>query len=76
MKWVHTPISFLKGIPLVASITYPEALALATSGVCLVKNIINIVQLWKASKILVGVDLARRQEAREAAVREIQTAKR
>jgi CDP-diacylglycerol--inositol 3-phosphatidyltransferase len=31
------------------------------------KNIINMVQLWKASKILVGVDLAERAKAREAA---------
>ena len=31
------------------------------------KNIINIVQLWKASKILVGVDLVERAKAREQA---------
>lgn len=30
-----------------------------------IKNVINVVQLWKASKILVGVDLAERAKARK-----------
>jgi CDP-diacylglycerol--inositol 3-phosphatidyltransferase len=33
------------------------------------KNIINFVQLWKASKILVGVDLAERAKTREGSPR-------
>jgi CDP-diacylglycerol--inositol 3-phosphatidyltransferase len=32
--------------------------------VCFVKNVINVVQMWKASKILVGVDLAERGRLR------------
>lgn len=38
-----------------------------TFPICLGKNIINVVQLWKASKILVGVDLAERAQARAEA---------
>ncbi|KAF8136694.1 CDP-alcohol phosphatidyltransferase-domain-containing protein [Boletus edulis] len=61
MKWVHTPISFAH----LSSFTWPQILALVSFPVCLAKNIINLVQLWKASKILVGVDLAERAAARE-----------
>ncbi|KAG1756510.1 CDP-alcohol phosphatidyltransferase-domain-containing protein [Suillus paluster] len=39
--------------------------AIPSAFVCVGKNIINLVQLWKASKILVGVDLAERAIARE-----------
>jgi len=41
-------------------------MALLTAPIFLLKNIINVVQLWKASKILVGVDLAERAAARAA----------
>jgi CDP-diacylglycerol--inositol 3-phosphatidyltransferase len=34
--------------------------------ICFAKNVINVVQLWKASKMLVGVDLAERAKARES----------
>jgi hypothetical protein len=44
--------------------TYPHAMALLSFPVCFTKNVINLVQLWKASKILVGVDLATRAKAR------------
>jgi CDP-diacylglycerol--inositol 3-phosphatidyltransferase len=69
MKWVHTPI-FSLTIRLFAHdpivITWPFIIAVVCSPVFLTKNIINMVQLWKASKILVGVDLIERQErARE-----------
>lgn len=47
--------------PLIASLTWPQLLAVTTAPICLGKNIINVVQLWKASKILVGIDLATRQ---------------
>lgn len=47
--------------PLVAALTWPQFLAVFTAPICLGKNIINLVQLWKASKILVGIDLATRQ---------------
>lgn len=71
MKWMHAPIS--GSLPLeiypsfayLTSFTWPQALALVSFPVCLAKNIINLVQLWKASKILVGVDLAERAAARE-----------
>ena len=41
-------------------------MALLTFPIFAIKNIINVVQLWKASKILVGVDLAERAAARVA----------
>ncbi|KAF8078025.1 phosphatidylinositol synthase [Lyophyllum atratum] len=62
MKWMTVPI----GLPSVmADLTYAQALALASFPVCFLKNVINLVQLWKASKILVGVDLAERAMARQ-----------
>ena len=67
MKWVKTPIGLTH--PLVTHLTWPEAIALISFWVFLAKNIINFVQLWKASKILVGVDLAERAKAREASPR-------
>ncbi|KAF8321680.1 hypothetical protein DL93DRAFT_2072496 [Clavulina sp. PMI_390] len=47
--------------PLIANVTWPQLLAAITGPICLMKNIINVVQLWKASKILVGIDIATRQ---------------
>jgi CDP-diacylglycerol--inositol 3-phosphatidyltransferase len=41
-------------------------MALVTFPIFAIKNIINVVQLWKASKILVGVDLAERAASRVA----------
>jgi len=73
MKWVHTPIYLepFASIPLFAGISWPLLLATLSAPICLVKNILNVVQLWKASKILVGVDLAvraaKRAQAREEA---------
>lgn len=71
MKWDYAPIGKL-GFPLpfqihewLGSLTWPYVLALITGPVCFFKNIINLVQLWKASKILVGVDIAERAAARE-----------
>ncbi|KDQ18031.1 hypothetical protein BOTBODRAFT_128009 [Botryobasidium botryosum FD-172 SS1] len=51
----------------VATLTWPQLMAVLTFPVCFGKNIINLVQGWKASKILVGVDLAERARAREEA---------
>lgn len=70
MKWVQTPISGSLPFDILSfahltSFTWPQVLALVSFPVCLAKNIINLVQLWKASKILVGVDLAERAAARE-----------
>ncbi|KAF8343939.1 CDP-diacylglycerol-inositol 3-phosphatidyltransferase [Cantharellus anzutake] len=73
-KWETSPIgepfrSLALGFPYryqahVADITWPQLLAVLTSGVCFLKNIINVVQLWKASKILVGLDIAERASRR------------
>ncbi|KAG9017083.1 CDP-diacylglycerol-inositol 3-phosphatidyltransferase [Tulasnella sp. 427] len=49
----------------ISQLTWAQVLAIITAPVCLAKNIINVVQLWKASKILVGVDLAERAKDRE-----------
>ncbi|KAK4686166.1 CDP-diacylglycerol--inositol 3-phosphatidyltransferase, partial [Tremellales sp. Uapishka_1] len=49
------------------SLTWPALVGGVTFPVMAGKQIINVVQFWKASKILVGVDLAERQAAREAA---------
>ncbi|KAF8759017.1 Cdp-diacylglycerol-inositol 3-phosphatidyltransferase [Rhizoctonia solani] len=43
-----------------------DVLALITFPISFAKNVINVVQLWKASKMLVGVDLADRAKEREA----------
>jgi len=48
----------------IASLTFAQVLCIPTSLVCFVKNVINVVQMWKASKILVGVDLAERGRLR------------
>ena len=64
MKWDHTPtgISFLGGL------TWAQILAFVTLPLCFTKNFVfNVVQLWKASKILVGIDLAERAKEREEA---------
>ncbi|TXT07470.1 hypothetical protein VHUM_03190 [Vanrija humicola] len=44
--------------------TWPELIGLICFPIMFVKQIINVVQFWKASKILVGIDIASRQEAR------------
>ena len=62
MKWTTTPT----GLAVLRSLTYPQLMALVTFPIFAIKNIINVVQLWKASKILVGVDLAERAAARAA----------
>ena len=62
IKWTTRPI----GLAGLGSLTYPQLMALLTFPVFAIKNIINVVQLWKASKILVGVDLAERAASRAA----------
>lgn len=64
-RWVHSPIGV--GPALISGLTWPELAAYLTGTVSFVKNVINVVQLWKASKMLVGVDIAERQASREAA---------
>ncbi|KAI0724078.1 phosphatidylinositol synthase [Fomitopsis betulina] len=67
MKWVHTPlvVSLGRSLPFWGHLTWAEALTLLCFPICFTKNVVNVVQLWKASKILVGVDLAERAKARE-----------
>lgn len=48
----------------VSQLSWPQLMAICTFPVCVAKNIINMVQGWKASKILVGVDLAERAKDR------------
>ncbi|KAK2466984.1 hypothetical protein APHAL10511_001242 [Amanita phalloides] len=57
MKWVEKPV--------LGELTWAALLACVSFPVFVVKNIINLVQLWKASKILVGVDLAERAKERD-----------
>jgi len=62
MKWDHTPT----GLNYMGDITWAQVLALVTLPLCFMKNFVfNVVQLWKASKILVGIDLAERAKERE-----------
>ncbi|KAJ6596830.1 CDP-diacylglycerol-inositol 3-phosphatidyltransferase [Mycena vulgaris] len=70
MKWTVTPI----GLPtnLLSTLTYAGLFALLSGPVFITKNVINVVQLWKASKILVGVDIAERKKAREDSRRRAQ----
>jgi CDP-diacylglycerol--inositol 3-phosphatidyltransferase len=65
MKWVKTPIGLTTSYSSVDQLSYPQLIALVCLPICLLKNIINVVQLWKASKILVGVDLTERAKARQ-----------
>jgi CDP-diacylglycerol--inositol 3-phosphatidyltransferase len=68
MKWTNTPIDLDFFPSVISALSWPELIAAITFPVFAYKNfLVNVVQLWKASKILVGVDLADRQEAREKA---------
>jgi len=60
MKWTSTPMGFW------GDLTWAQLMAVFSFPVFFAKNVINMVQLWKASKILVGVDLAERAAEREA----------
>ncbi|KAF8201455.1 phosphatidylinositol synthase [Pholiota molesta] len=67
MKWNDTPIGL--PLPYLRSLSYPQFMAILSFPIFFLKNVINVVQLWKASKILVGVDLAERAAARVAALK-------
>ncbi|KAJ7343545.1 phosphatidylinositol synthase [Mycena albidolilacea] len=62
MKWTAKPIALPEAIPWSTSLSYAQLFALCTFPICTLKNVINVVQLWKASKILVGVDIAERKK--------------
>ena len=57
MKWTQTTVW--------SGLTLAQIFAYICFPVFVTKNIINVVQLWKASKILVGVDLAERAKERK-----------
>ena len=63
MKWDHSPT----GIAILGDMPWARLLFYSTAFFWFVKNVVNVVQLWKASKILVGVDLAERAKQREEA---------
>lgn len=69
MKWVHVPLYQSLSLPesYLTSFTWAEAMACVCGPICAIKNVVNAVQLWKASKILVGVDLAERAMERARA---------
>ncbi|CDZ97046.1 mitochondrial carrier [Phaffia rhodozyma] len=46
-------------------LSLPMIVALLCFPICVGKQIINVVQFWKASKILVGIDLSERAAARQ-----------
>jgi CDP-diacylglycerol--inositol 3-phosphatidyltransferase len=56
-----TPVLYL---PFVGGLNWAGVVAAFTLPVCAYKNVVNAVQLWKGSKILVGVDLTERAEQR------------
>jgi CDP-diacylglycerol--inositol 3-phosphatidyltransferase len=56
-----TPIIY---VPILGDLTPAQLIAALTLPVCVYKNFVNLVQLWKGSKILVGVDLTERAELR------------
>ena len=49
--------------------TWPLILTCISAPLCFIKNFFNVVQLWKASKVLVGLDLAERAKSREEEAR-------
>lgn len=73
IKWDKTPLYTLLPYSLTMSplfiehaprflihLTFAQLLAAVTLPICVGKNIVNVVQAWKASKVLVGVDLRER----------------
>lgn len=70
MKWISTPMGLSGPFGLWDGLTWAQLMAICSFPVFFVKNAINVVQLWKASKILVGVDLAERAAAREASLKQ------
>jgi len=80
IKWEKTPLyallpysvvtspMFIENFPPVLKhLTFAQLVAVLTFPISLGKNIINVVQAWKASKVLVGVDLRDRYLAQSKA---------
>ncbi|KIY50940.1 phosphatidylinositol synthase [Fistulina hepatica ATCC 64428] len=68
IKWVKTPIGLDFLPPELSWLSWPQLMAYLMFPICALKNVINLVQLWKAAKILVGVDLAERARARDSKI--------
>ncbi|EIN07487.1 phosphatidylinositol synthase [Punctularia strigosozonata HHB-11173 SS5] len=66
-KWVRGPLFLLPGLEWAGPWTWANLLTWVSCPIFIYKNVVNFVQLWKASKILVGVDLADRAKERATA---------
>ncbi|EEB90027.1 hypothetical protein MPER_11820 [Moniliophthora perniciosa FA553] len=70
VKWTSSELSAIPFVgiyvpSMIAQIPIAKFVAWCTLPVCALKNVINLVQLWKASKVIVGVDLAERRAKSE-----------
>jgi CDP-diacylglycerol--inositol 3-phosphatidyltransferase len=68
-RWVNGPLFLLPTLEWTGPWTWANVLTWASAPICFYKNVVNVVQLWKASKILVGVDLADRAKERATVVK-------
>lgn len=66
-------LAFIRTIPghetalkVVANLTWPQVIAAISFPVCAMKQAINCVQFWKASKVLVEADQIERWEKLQA----------
>jgi hypothetical protein len=51
LAWAHPTITkFILGW--LTSVTWPQIIAVITGPICFAKQVINVVQFWKASKIV------------------------
>lgn len=60
----YREVAPILSLPLLGPLNWAGLIATITFPVCFYKNVVNGVQLWKGSKILVGVDLTERAELR------------
>jgi CDP-diacylglycerol--inositol 3-phosphatidyltransferase len=65
----HLPTGIAEAVPKsvlawLIRLTWPELVGLITFPVCFIKQVINVVQFWKASKQLCDLDLEERWRAR------------
>ncbi|CAD6890800.1 unnamed protein product [Tilletia caries] len=59
----HSILAFIgRELP---KLTWPQIVGAVTLPICAAKQVINVVQFWKAAKVLVGVDLVERERARQ-----------
>ena len=65
VQWDHSSVD----LGTFGTHSWAQLLCYLCGPVCVYKNVVNVVQLWKASKILVGLDLVERAKARDEAAR-------